>query len=163
MMITRQRMFARRHRLSRRALPVAGVLLAATAGWCTVTPGLPLLAHEAAIAAIERPAPPARREHARDRNIPLATLRNAEKRLDAIPVRNSHGGAVGFVHDVVVGKGGRPRLVRIGFGGMFGIGAKIVPIAADSLRYDPTHNVIITDMTMERLQAIATLRETQMN
>ena len=162
-MITRQRMFARRHRLSRRALPVAGLLLAATAGWCAVTPGLPILAHDAGIAAIERPAAPAHRENARDSEIPLATLRNAEKRLDAIPVRNSHNDEVGFVHDVVVGKGGRPKLVRIGFGGIFGIGAEIVPIAADSLRYDPTHNIIMTDMTIERLQEIAARHETQMN
>lgn len=138
-------------------LPALGLALAAAAGWYTTLPDA-----RADIAQVQTAsARPTHNRHARERHggIPLETLRGAEDRLDWAPVRNTHHDAIGTVRNVVVGRGGRPELVNVAFGGFLGIGETVVPLDADRLGYDPLHNVVMTDRTLKDLETIAQRRE----
>lgn len=137
-------------------MPTLGLALAAAAGWYTTMPGA-----RADVAQVQTPSPqPFLSRHGQERHggIPLETLRSAEDRLDWAPVRNTHHNAVGSVRNVVVGRGGRPKLVNVAFGGFLGIGETVVPLDADTLGYDPLHNVVLTDRTLKELETIARRR-----
>lgn len=145
--------------LRRIMMPTLGLALAAAAGWYTTAPGA-----RANIARVETiPPQPPFVHHTQQRHggIPLETLRGAEERLDWAPVRNTHNDAIGSVRNVVVGAGGRPELVNVAFGGFLGIGETLVPLDADTLGYDPLHNVVLTDRTLKELEVIAQHRETR--
>lgn len=140
------------------ALPALAVIAAAGAGWYWALPDLPVGAAEAHTVRPVQHKAPVYRGTLRHGGIPLETLRNAKTRLDDAAVRNSHGDPVGFVESVKVGRGGRPELIRVGFGGFLGIGTETVPFKADTLGYDPTHNVVLTDMTVKQLAVIVAKR-----
>lgn len=137
-------------------LPALGLLLMGATAIYAARPGIVVETAQAA-------QPPAQyhRDYTVQRHggIPLEDLRNAEDRLDSATVENSHGDSVGAVHNVVVGRGGRPELVNVSFGGFLGIGAETVPLKATSLGYDPRHNVVLTDMTVNQLAVIARQRQ----
>ena len=105
--------------------------------------------------------PAAYRGPARHGGIPLEDVKNARSRLASSPVRNTHGDPVGTVSGIVVGPAGRPKLVDVAFGGIFGIGADVVPLKADTLGYNPESGMILTDMTVKELEVIAARRNAQ--
>ena len=150
--------------IKRLIVPALGLLLMGTAAVYAARPGAGFeMAHAATLQAPPAKAPAREYFVKRHGGIPLEDLRNAEDRLDAAAVENSHGDPVGAVRNVVVGRGGRPRLVNVAFGGFWGIGGETVPLKADTLGYDPKHNVILTDMTVKELAVIARQRQTQEN
>jgi hypothetical protein len=148
-------------RVRRIALSALGLVLVAAAGWLLAMPGARIDAAQADIAGTAMLRPALRTGSVRLGGIPLETLLNAEKRLDSAEVRGARDETVGEVYDVVVGRGGRPRIVRVAFGGFFGFGEKIVPLPADRLAYDPRHNVVLTDMDEGELEAFAARHPTR--
>jgi len=144
-------------RMRRIGVPALGLALAAAAGWVTTMPG----ARNAPAHAVATITPPPLIRHTQQRHggIPLETLRSADSRLDSVPVRNTHSDPIGFVRNVVAGRGGRPELVNVAFGGFLGFGEKVVPLEADTLGYDPLRNVVLTDMTLKELEVIAQQRQ----
>jgi len=143
-----------------------GLAMAVALGWYALPRSLsagpaeagPAIPPKPAIAESHRHLPDIRGNE-RHGGIPLETLRNAQNRLDSVPVENTHGDPVGEVRDVVVGRGGQPKLVDVEFGGFMGFGAEVVPLKADTLGYDPLHKLVLTDMTVKELEVIAAKRD----
>lgn len=144
-------------------MPTFGLVLAAAAGWYVTAPGAAIQTAQAGIAQPQLRMTPSHYGVQRHGGIPLEALRNAEDRLDSAAVENTHGDPVGSVRSVVVGRGGRPEVVNVAFGGFLGIGATVVPLKADTLGYDPQHKIVLTDMTVPELNVIAQRRDTEAN
>lgn len=151
--------FRRVSKTRRMALPALALIVAGGAGWYWAMPGLPVDIAEAHTTQPVIHKTPVYHGALRHGGIPLETLLNAKTRLDDAAVRNSHGDPVGYVRAVEVGSGGRPKLVEVGFGGFLGIGTKVVPFKADTLGYDPKHNIVLTDMTVKQLAIIVAKRD----
>lgn len=150
----RERLFHKKKSAFRRfSWPVLALIAAASVGWLAMRGVEPIRAAQAG--APEKVQRASYRGVLRHGGIPLEQLRDAAHRLNSAPVRNTHGDPVGVVHSVTVGPGGRPEAVHVAFGGFLGIGDSVVPIDADKLGYDPTHNVVLTDMTVSELAVIA--------
>lgn len=135
--------------LRRIVLPAFLLVLIAAAGW---TVGMPRQTAGAVQLRLAADGP------TRHGGIALETLRNVQKMIDSVPVENTHGDPVGTVQNVQVNKAGRPQLVGVAFGGVFGIGASVVPLKANTLGYDARGNKVMTDMTRRELEVIAARR-----
>jgi hypothetical protein len=143
------------------ALPIVALAMAAGISWFTALPPLHIEAAHADPAVMR--THPFRVGPERHGGIPVEDLRNAERQILSAAVHNERGEPLGFVHDVIVGPGGQPQFVRVAFGGILGVGASIVPLKANTLGYDSTHNIVLTGLDEQDLAQLAQRQELDAN
>jgi hypothetical protein len=119
------------------------------------TPSTPIAVNPATPGAATAPTavkpPPAGTVALKDVPDPKNTLLRAK-------IIDLKGNSIGSVGDIMLDASGKPASLKVDVGGFLGVGAKIVGLNADTVKWDPAKKVLVTSMTKEQLNAMPPMR-----
>jgi hypothetical protein len=76
----------------------------------------------------------------------LSSIDHPTDQLRHASVRDADGNTVGYVNDLVTGRDGEIRALKIKVGGLWGYGGKTVTVGANEFRYERDRNELTADM-----------------
>ena len=68
------------------------------------------------------------------------------------------GNSIGSVGDIMLDATGKPAALKVDVGGFLGVGAKVVTLNGDTVKWDPAKKVLVTSMTKEQLNALPAMK-----
>ena len=86
--------------------------------------------------------------------IPLTEVGKPTDELKRASVRDIDGNSVGYVRDIVTGRNGDIRALKISVGGYWGMGSKDVMVDASEFRYEKARNELTTDLPKKDLESM---------
>ena len=87
--------------------------------------------------------------------VALNKLDMPKEKLSNAKVEDPSGANVGEVHDVVLGKAGKPTALHVDVGGFLGIGERMVSIPASRFTWLPDKNILVANMTKKQIESLA--------
>jgi hypothetical protein len=86
--------------------------------------------------------------------VALNKLDMPEQKLSNAKIEDRTGVSVGEVHDVVLGKAGKPTALHVDVGGFLGIGERMVAIPASRFTWLPDKNILVANMTKKQIESL---------
>jgi hypothetical protein len=86
--------------------------------------------------------------------VALNKLDMPKEKLSNAKVEDPSGANVGEVHDVVIGKAGKPTALHVDVGGFLGIGERMVSIPASRFTWLPDKNILVANMTKKQIESL---------
>jgi len=83
----------------------------------------------------------------------IGNLTSADKKLIGVTVKNPAGETLGTVDDLMIDPpSGQVIYAVLSFGGLLGLGKQYHPVPWSLVTYDSAQDVVVVEMTMERLE-----------